>query len=188
MGRLISYAVFDKDIDKDEVIAEIERDMEFNHSDSCAYHGPLRWHTATVYECYEDAEAAIRDFDRGFYDDHAVLFHDARDLDNAAIRRFDKQISDTKQKLRDYIDSSHVNTRKAAFIGCPCCGSKLSREHLYRDTCPLCHTDLRSETVLSRIKGYEDKIEELKKKIVEERKKLASKAPVKWLVKYEFHI
>ena len=53
--------------------------------------------------------------------------------------------------------------------------------------CPLCRADLRSKTTLEKIKWYEDKIADYRKRIEAEKMKQKKNAKVKWLVKYEFH-
>lgn len=189
MGHCIDYIVADKNVDKKAIIADICDIVEQEcWREGGGYSGRMTWHDGMVYADYDEAVEAIDRFDRGFYDDHAVLFREVGDLENATTRRLVKQIADTQLKMRDYIATNHVKDRKSALIGCPHCGSKLSREYLYSDSCPLCHADLRSDTVKKRIKGYETKIAEWEKKMREEKKKLGAKAPVKWLVKYEYHI
>ena len=43
------------------------------------------------------------------------------------------------------------------YIGCKKCGSKLSRKYLTGNYCPLCKNDLRSATVVERLKKLCDK-------------------------------
>lgn len=193
MGHAINYIIVDRNADRATVIADICEEVEHSAwQEGGSYNGTLKkgshWHEGTVYDSEEDAREAISRFDNGWYDDYAVLFRDTSALESAATKRIAGQIAKTKEKKRDYIEANHVTGRKSAFIGCSCCGSKLSREHLKRDACPLCGADLRSETVCSRIEGFNEKLQELESRLTDEKKKLAKKAPIKWLVKYEYHI
>lgn len=188
MGHCINYIVVDKDTSKQEVLADIEAASAYDNHGYSNYSGGMKWHEDKVYADYAQAKEAICLMNNGWYDDHAVLFHDCENLENSVTRRLAKQIEDAKEKMREYIAANHVTSRKSAFIGCPRCQSKLSRKHLRSDLCPVCRTDLRSATVLGRIQGYKDKIFEWEKKILDEKKKLGKTAPVKWLVKYEYHI
>lgn len=77
--------------------------------------------------------------------------------------------------------------QKAAYIGCRSCGSKLNKDKLRGESCPLCYSDLRSATVLNRIDGFDKKKDELLSKIEIEQVKQKKKAEVKWLVGYEYH-
>lgn len=189
MGHCIQYIVADKNTPKPSILSDIREEvMHEDWAEGGSYHGRMTWHDNKVYGDYDEAVDAIDAFDNGWYDDHAVLFRDCGKQENATIRRLQKQIEDTRKKMEDYIAANHIANRKSALIGCPHCASKLSREYLKGDYCPLCRTDLRSDTVLSRIQGYKDKIADWEKKIRAEKKKLGEKAPVKWLVKYEYHI
>ena len=82
---------------------------------------------------------------------------------------------------------------------CPTCGSKINLRYMAKNArygyadhlCPVCRGELRSKTVVDRIEKFEAKIEELKSQIKDEEQnmsmKVSSKAPVKWLIKYEYH-
>ena len=192
MGHCINYIVADKNVNRESVLSDIceevaHEDWEEGGNYPGNLHLSSHWHEDKVYDSEEDAYEAIKRFDNGWYDDHAVLFRDTSNLENAKTKKLSEQIAAAKQKKDEYIGANHVTSRKSVFVGCPHCGSTLSREHLRSDKCPLCRTDLRSETVRNRIKGYDDKVKELRKKLAVEKKKLADKAPVKWLVKYEYH-
>lgn len=192
MGHCINYIVAEKNADKNEIIFAIEEEAEHANYGEGGYSGNLHmsshWHSDTIYDSHDDAVEAISRLERGSYDDHAVLFRDTTNLENAKTKKIREQIAQVRQKQSEYIAANHVSSRKSAMIGCPHCGSKIARDYLRSDRCPVCGTDLRSETVLKRIDSYDAKIAELDKKLVDEKKKLAAKAPVKWLVKYEYHV
>jgi transcription initiation factor IIE alpha subunit len=80
-----------------------------------------------------------------------------------------------------------VKNQKAAYIGCPNCGSKLNKERLRSEYCPLCNGDLRAVSTLERIESYKKRIADYEAKIKEERLKRKNKAEIKWLVKFEYH-
>lgn len=190
MGHVVEYLRVPRDTCKrDAIRTEISDYVEREcWKEGGTWGGHLTWHENTIYDDEQAAIDAIDNFDRGWYDDHAVLFYDTDKLESATTRKIEKQIADTQKKRDDYIDTNHVKNRKSAYVGCPKCGSKLSREHLHADTCPLCREDLRSETVKARIAGYDEKIETLREKLRVEKAKLVKKASVMWLVKFEYHI
>lgn len=207
MGHAIDYMTFDrktprrKMLDAVEIWAkrncdprEVSADGDLHGMD--VYHGTLlvdkAWHEDTVYSCRQDAEDAIGRMNRGFYDDHAVLFYDVDSLKPTAAMSAIKRRQNEAEKKRDAIiaDSHAWSGRKSKYVTCEGCGSRLNVERLRSMStciCPLCRNDLRSETVRNRIKAYDEKIEELSGKYVEEMKKLKAKAAVKWLVKMEVH-
>ena len=76
---------------------------------------------------------------------------------------------------------------KAAYVGCSSCGSRLNKEKLRGEKCPLCGTDLRSQSTLDRLKALRSKHLEIMSQLEDERCKDKNKATIKWLVKFEYH-
>lgn len=207
MGHAIDYMVFDRKMPRTQMLEAVEHWAKENvdpyeHSEDGdiwhidVYNGSLNgdraWHEDTVYSCRQDAAAAIGRMDKGFYDDHAVLFYDVDSLKPTAVMKDIKRRQDeTMMKREALIADSHTWAgRKSKYVTCEDCGSKLNVERLRSMStcvCPLCRNDLRSETVLNRVKAYDEKIRELRGKYAKEMKKLKSKAAVKWLVKMEVH-
>lgn len=207
MGHAIDYMVFDRKMPRTQMLEAVEHWAKENvdpyeHSEDGdiwnidVYNGSLNgdraWHEDTVYSCRQDAEDAIGRMDKGFYDDHAVLFYDVDSLKPTAVMKDIKRRQDeTMMKREALIADSHTWAgRKSKYVTCEDCGSKLNVERLRSMStcvCPLCRNDLRSETVLNRVKAYDEKIRELRGKYAKEMKKLKSKAAVKWLVKMEVH-
>lgn len=78
-----------------------------------------------------------------------------------------------KRETRSSQNSHTWASRKSKYVTCEQCGSKLNVECLRLKrtcACPLCRNDLRSETVLNRIKAYDEKIKELRGKYAKEMK------------------
>ena len=198
MGHIINKAVFSKDWAKAEIIAEISEEVEDYGDAHMPYDASqMHWHETPVYRDREAAELAIKTFDNGLYDDHAVLFHDCDDaLPTAEVERLEERIRAEKAKKLGYIDSHRVTNRKSDSVTCPKCKSRISlafyREakepEFYKGLCPVCQAELRPKSTLDRIRAYDAKIGELKKRLAVERRKGSEKAPVKWLVKYEYHV
>lgn len=141
-----------------------------------------------VCDNYSAAQAYINTKDNGFYDGHAVKYYDfSKVKDNKRVEDLEKKIAETRDKKRAFSDAHSVKSQKAAFIGCPKCGSKLSRERLRGNSCPLCSQDLRAPSTLERLKSYDNRISEYEKQIAQERLKNKKKARVMWLVKFEYH-
>lgn len=191
MGHIVNYITADKNANRRNIIASIQE--EVYHEDwqeDGSYHGNLTWHENKIYDCRQDAYDAIDKFDKGWYDDHAVLF---RDLDAVSptktMENIKFRIEETRKAKADFVDSHHVRDRKSALIGCEHCGSKVAREYIpTTDRCPVCRHDLRPESTRERVKRFDAKVRELEGRYLEAQKKLVAKAPVKWLVKYEYHV
>lgn len=207
MGHVVDYMVFDRKTPREKMLAAVEDWAKHNvdpyeHSENGnvwninVYHGSLNgdkaWHENTVFSCKQDAMDAIERMDKGFYDDHAVLYYDVDSLKPNTMMKGIKSRQDETEKKRETLISDSLNWtgRKSKYVSCEHCGSKLNIECLRSMrtyTCPLCRNDMRSETVLNRIKAYDGKIKELRGKYTKEMKKLKNKATVKWLVKMEVH-
>ena len=93
------------------------------------------------------------------------------------------------RKLAALEGATAPRNRKAKYVSCPQCGSRLSTEHLgsHQTACPLCLTSLLSETDRKRISALKERIRRAM-----EKKRLAAlkrkrKGKVKWLVKVEVH-
>lgn len=203
MGHNINYITADRNVKKSSVLAEIDYEVEHvDWEEGGRYHGNLTWHDDKVYPDEAAAHKAIEEFDNGWYDDHAVLFHDTHAVEQKPTKKLEtlrKRLENEKQKRDDYIASHRVTDRKSEFMGCPTCGSKINLRYMSKNVrygysdhlCPVCRGELRSKTVVDRIEKFEAKIEELKGQIKDEEQsmslKVSSKAPVKWLIKYEYH-
>lgn len=148
----------------------------------------VRMPTDKVFDTYDDAIAYIEEVDKHFYDGIAVKYYDYFYVDdNAKIKELRAKIADTVQREKDYIAKHSVKNKKAESIGCRKCGSRLNKELLRSERCPLCNADLRSDTTLERIASFHTKVEEYDKKIKLEQVKRKNKARILWLVKYEYH-
>lgn len=207
MGHAIDYMTFDRKTPRKKMLEAVEvwaknncDPLELSEDGNVwnidVYGGTLNgdraWHEGTVYSCRQDAEDAITRMDKGFYDDHAVLFYDVDSLKPTAAMSAIKRRQDETEKKRGALiaDSLTWAGRKSKYVTCEDCGSRLNVECLRSMrtcVCPLCRKDLRSKTILDRLKAYEEKVKELDGKYVEEMKKLKAKATVKWLVKMEVH-
>lgn len=130
----------------------------------------------------------------------AVRFYDNESLPSTKKeKQLKEKIQIAKQKLKDYIIknelTTHKSKRKSVFFRCPTCKSKIARQYFEKNklpehmivNCPVCKTEIRSETILNRIKEFEKKIIKLKKELTFEKCKPRKGAPIKWLVKVEVH-
>lgn len=65
------------------------------------------------------------------------------------------------KKRREFDQKHSIQNRKSEFIECKKCGSKLSKIYVQGNICPLCNTDLRSDTIVARLKKYDKEDKEL---------------------------
>ena len=193
MGHNIKHRVYDENVDKKKVQAEWDNYVRHEcwQEGASGLGQPIRW-IDHICANEEEAEEYIKNHDRGWYDQLAVKFreHPKTEPSKALVSLMERRANEAK-KYSDYAKAHSVSTFKAEYIGCPKCGSKLKRELLRGDWCPLCRAELRSKTTIETLDRYSKNILELDKKIRAEEKKQAeknaAKATVKWLVKIEYH-
>lgn len=178
---------FDYKADTDE--KKITRDvLEYvNSSGDCYGTNSVEFNRHNIFNDREQAIEWIAENDHQWYGGFAVKYYDFTGVSSKRVDELNQRLSETIASKQEYIKNHSVLNRKATYIGCPNCGSHLSRKHLKTNFCPLCHTDLRAETTQERIKKYESKEKEIQKLIQAEKLKKKSKAKVKWLVKFEYH-
>lgn len=182
----IMYDVYAEKTTKQAITEKVSYDVR--HSGDGYGTETVQFPTSNVFETYEAAQNYIESIDKDFYGGYAVKFYDFSKVKNTKkIDELEAKIRDTHTKRNEYEKVHSVKNQKAAFIGCSKCGSKLSREMLRSEKCPLCYTDLRANTTLERLSSFDSRVKEYRKKIDEERIKEKKKAEIKWLVKYEYH-
>ena len=140
------------------------------------------------FENEDEARNYINEINKVFYGGYAVKFYDYSKVKNTLkIIELQDNITEILKKRDEYISTHHVKNFKASFIGCSQCGSKLSKQHLISDKCPVCHNDLRAESTLERIASFDNRIKAYQEKIKQEKQKQKDKATIYWLVKFEYH-
>lgn len=149
----------------------------------------IRFPTDKIFDTEKEAVDFIDNYcSDKFYAGCAIKFYDYTNVKSTAkIIELRNKISENNKKKIEYIKENSVKNQKAAYIGCRSCGSKLNKDKLRGESCPLCYSDLRSATVLNRINSFDKKKDELLSKIETEQIKQKKKAEIKWLVGYEFH-
>lgn len=185
----ILYRVYPESTPREKIIREV---LEIVRSNGDGYGtSNVSFVGAKIYGSREDAEAAIDRLDgvtNGFYSGVAMRFYDfSKVAATARIKELEAKRTELENARHEYIAEHSPQAFKAEYIGCKRCGSKLSREYLKGNFCPVCHADLRSPSTLDRIRKYDESIKATDEKIKAEQMKAKEKAKVYWLVKFEYH-
>ena len=78
MGHCIGHLEYRKSqTTPKKILKELNR-WAYDPQETIGYHMNMHFHDYPVYKNREEAEKAIKQMDRGWYDDHAVLFKDGR--------------------------------------------------------------------------------------------------------------
>ena len=115
-----------------------------------------------------------------------VEFIDTKET--SKIKSLKERLKATREKKEQYIKKEQIINHKSSLIGCKHCGSKIAREFLKNDYCPVCGTDLRSETVIKTIARYDEIIDQCLDDIEYEEAKQLAKSPKKVLLSYEEYV
>ena len=151
----------------------------------------IRW-IDYVCEDYDAAYKYIENHDRGWYDQLAIKFKEYPELKySKKYETLLNRLKEIQKRLDDLENKIHYARVTSKFVGCKKCGSKIASAYIKSNYCPICRLDLRPTTILEKIKGYKEKISQLKKELEEEKhkmkKKIEKQATIKWLVKIEYH-
>lgn len=73
---------------------------------------------------------------------------------------------------------------QSGLCGLEHCGSKVNKDYIHNNSCPVCHNNMLSDTVQKRLDAFNARIDGLKASIVAEKERRAAKAPTRYLVVY----
>ena len=193
MSHEIKYLTFDAKRSPNLIDAEIQHYVKARTVEEGG-HGlidPIRWIDRT-FPSYDAAYRYIQSIDNS-YSQIAVKYREYPQVEKtAAMKKIEDSIESEIKKKANYAKENSISNKKAEFIGCPKCGSRLKRTLIRGESCVLCGTDLRCKTTLDTLQAYTQKIEGLRKKLDEEkdkqRMKLVKQSTEMWLVKIEYHV
>lgn len=186
MGHCVDYTTYPATWSLDEIKRDII-EIVYNSGDGYGTEN-IRMPTNKIFNSYEDAKNYTYAADKGYYDGIAIKYRNISALaDTNIISELRAKRLDIMSKKNKYVEEHSVKKHKASYISCQSCGSKLNKDKLKNERCPLCNTDLRSVSTLERIYAFDKQIDKYHMKIHQEQLKQKDKAPVEWLVKYEYH-
>ena len=79
MSHAIRHLDYHCSVSEKTILKEIDS-FAYDPQETNGYHGDLTFHKEPVYKNREDALAAIKKLDRGWYSDHAVRYRDGRKI------------------------------------------------------------------------------------------------------------
>lgn len=174
-----------------ELYADIREEIDPNYDLVDVDIPQFKYLTKNVLNSIESAREFTREKERGWHDrcTAVVPFREiAKSSNTKKLDSLEERLNKEKEKLNSFIIKEDVKNRKSKLIGCPRCNSKINKDYIRNNSCCVCGNELRSETVLNRIAGYENNIQKLKEEIVKEKEKIASKKSneidTKYLVTY----
>ena len=77
MGHAIRYLTYHCSTSENQILKDINR-FAYDPQETSGYHGNLKFHKDIVCKNEDEARATIEKLDKGWHDDHAVMFKDGR--------------------------------------------------------------------------------------------------------------
>lgn len=187
----IEFLTFDENMSKNKINTYCDLRARTEEND---YTGglpmPIQWREKGIpFDSYDEAyEYLENNYCNGNYEQVAVLFRDLYTVNETKkIKDLTNRIQKLSTKYQELNSKIHYKSVKSSFIGCKKCNSKINKEYINSNYCPVCHADLRPESTQLHLKKIKDNIKSLEKDLQKERLKQKSKAKIKWLVKIEYH-
>lgn len=196
MSWAADVLTFNEKTKRTEMEYEIENSLNHMRGYMKPVHLPLKLlYDVPVQLDYESAESMLSALytEYGRKCNYGIRYYENEDIkETKKLQILRVRISDVENKIKEYSGKHSVMAFKAEYIGCPGCGSKLKKNLLKTEVCPLCKTDMRSATTKDTLCKYNEKLKDLKKQAKEEEKKLKQKkqksADVMWIIHAEAYI
>lgn len=184
----IEYYTFQENVKRDYVQKKLDARVRLETVQEGG-HGiePIRWlDKEPICKDYDSAQELIAKRDRKWYDQLAVRYYEPeRGFNDKKLEELHRKTAVALTAYREK-DCVWAKGLKAEFVGCKKCGSKIKREYINTNRCPVCHAELRPETTLNAVKAAETKWK--KAQAAENSYRLDhSKKSVMWMVKIEYH-
>ena len=191
MAHNIKYFTYKEDVNRKRVQAELDNYVAHEDwQEGCVgLASSIRWiENCGVLNSYDEAMEYIKRNDKGWYDSLAVRYRQVDRNKTASLKKAEEKADAAKKKWLALDNKVHYADAKSDFIGCRNCGSKISRQYLDSNCCPVCDEDMRPQSTLDTLKRYQENVHKANVLLLEEQKKnLAKKSKTMWLVKIEYH-
>lgn len=185
----IEHYSYDENIKRDWVQQKLDAYVkaETYHEGGHGLDKPIRWlDSEPICPDYDTAITVIEKRDRGWYDQLAVRYYEP--APGFTSKKYTELREKTRAAYDAYLAKNSIWARglKSEYVGCKKCGSKLKREYINTNKCPVCHAELRPESTLKSVEAAQARWK--KAQAVENAyKNDHAKKKVMWLVKIEYH-
>lgn len=190
MGHNIEYYSYPEKVDRKKVQRQLDAHVAAAdyQEGSSGLPKNIEWmdHFA-ICKNREEAEELIKRYDNGWYDQRAARYYEPEPVFN---NKTFASLKEKSTKMFDaYMDKDRViwaKEQKAEYVSCRHCGSKLKRDLIRVNRCPVCGKDLRPESTLKAIEAAKKRYTESLSAVTKYQEDHSPKS-IKWLVKIEYH-
>lgn len=196
MSHIVNKEIYNENVNKEKVQKRLDDwATQIGRAEGAhGLNGRIRWSDKAPFNSYDEADEYIdKYYNTGNYEQVAFkylewpqnAYHSSK-LDNLT-----KRYNEWCTKYENLRSKIHYKDVKSQFISCPVCGSKINRNFISSNNCPVCKNEMRPKTVLDTLKRYKEIINDIASQVKVEKESLIRKAlsqvKVKWLVKVEAH-
>lgn len=184
-----------KSFEEKENKKDIEKIMNRIAVNNGEYHdeiGHIKFYDKTFLN-YDNARSFLVGLGYTDYIQAAVKYYDTEKikLPKKYVDRY-RIIINMKNNLNELNDMPHFAQIKSKLITCKNCESKIASSYMkHTNRCPVCHHDMRPQSLLENIENKKKKIDFEVNKLEKEKNEYIKKKknlPRKWLVKIEYHV
>ena len=186
MSHNIEYFEYPESTKESAIEKKLQNYVEVRCVAEGGHLGAIRWMNKHICSSRADAENFLKENDKGWYDCLAVRFR----IPASGNKKVEELRGKAAIAHGAYYQSNQVvatASMKSAFVACKSCGSKLNREKLKTNFCPVCRADMRSKTELARINRLLQKALKADEELERAENSASKHGTVKWLVKIEYH-
>lgn len=188
MGHCINIKTYDNNVNKKKVFAELNQQAIYEGDYHDGLSDDISW-LDKEFDSYDQAEQYIHDNYCNWYECVAVKYRDLNGVKKTKkIIELENRISKVRNEYDKLDNNIHYKNVQAQYVTCRTCGSKINKDHLRSNRCPVCGKDMRPESLLERLNAMNKKIKKLEKEVYNEKLKLKGKAKLRWMVKVEYHV
>lgn len=183
MGHIVKYEIFPGNWMPQQVIESVIHYIK-RHGTFCS-NRHVYFPTDRIFATRNEAEAFLNQVDAGWHYGVAVKIIDYTNIRNGSkLQKLQTKKVSICEKKQAYAKEHSVKQWQAALVSCRKCGSKLNREQLIDDVCPVCHMDLRGPTTLERLNVFDKQIIACEEEIRQET--LKQMGNTQWIVRFEY--
>lgn len=158
------------------ITCRIRHEADLEEFPNMCGHLSIERESDKIFDSFEEAE----DYSNKIYSKWArkkniLLAFREEGKETKKIKDLKKRIESELEKKEQYYEAHKPRNFKSSYLGCPSCGSKVNKNHIVNYCCPVCGSDLKSETVKKTLDRYDEKVKKLKLDIKQEERKQTRK-------------
>lgn len=194
MSHMIRMETYEENVSKSKVQKDFDEwASQLGRKEGVrALNGQIHWLNKT-FNTHDDANNYIEKYyNNGYYEQVAVKYLEyPKNIQTKQFKDLNKRYIKSLMKYNELSSKIHYKNVKAQFVSCPNCLSKINKNFISSNSCPICQGEMRPKSTLEMIARHKTVLKDLSNQILVEKisfeQKAKKQAKIKWLVKAEAH-